>query len=289
MTEAQRQRRNTYMREYMRKRYWRLKREASRRRRWTDAELAQLAAQYPHMKTAVIAAMLERPLYTVYQAAAKRGLVKTPEYLASPSACRLRREGEVGKPYRYPKGHVPANKGLRRPGWAPGRMKTTQFKKGQQNHNVMPVGATRLVDGYLYIKVAAVRYVPYTVNWLPLHILAWERANGRALPSGHCLWFRDGNRTNVESENLELITRAENMRRNFVHNLPKPLAELLQLRGALVRQINRREGNAKQDRGPQGNSVRHAQGPPRQGQADGDRSRKGRRRGGARADQLGKG
>ena len=39
---------------------------------------------------------------------------------------------------------------------------------------------------------------------------------------------------------LELVTRAELMARNTVQNLPKPLAQLVQLRGALKRQITRR-------------------------------------------------
>jgi hypothetical protein len=276
-TKAGRAAYNAYMREYMRKRYWRLKRQASLRRRWSPAEDSQVRAQYPHMKTAVIAAMLERPASSVYQAAARLGVEKSPEYMASPAACRLRRGDEVGKNHRFPKGHVPANKGTRRPGWAPGRMKETQFKAGQKNHNVMPVGTTRLIDGYVYIKVAAVRYVPYTVNWLPVHILGWERAAGRPMPPGHCLWFRDGDRMNVAVENLELITRAENMRRNTVHNLPKPLAEIVQLRGALVRQINRREkrDGKQQDRRPARDSVRHAARSPRQGEADGDRPGEG--------------
>jgi hypothetical protein len=40
---------------------------------------------------------------------------------------------------------------------------------------------------------------------------------------------------------LELISRAENMRRNSYHTrYPKEVAQLIQLRGALNRQINKR-------------------------------------------------
>ncbi len=246
------------------------------RRLWPPAMEALLRQLYPDTATWKLARRFKRPRAQVYAKAAKLGLKKSAAYLAGPEACRLRRGDNIGAPYRFPKGHVPANKGLRRPGWAAGRMQETQFKKGQQNHNIMPVGATRLVDGYLYVKVAAVRYVPYTVNWLPLHVLNWERANGRLLPKGHCLWFRDGNRGNVDPANLELITRAENMRRNTVHNLPKPLAELVQLRGALQRQINRREGKReKQDRGSSQPPVRDARGAQGQGSPHGDRARQG--------------
>ena len=37
----------------------------------------------------------------------------------------------------------------------------------------MPIGSTRLMDGYVYFKVADVPNVPYTVNWLPLSVTDW--------------------------------------------------------------------------------------------------------------------
>jgi hypothetical protein len=125
-------------------------------------------------------------------------------------------------------------------------MRETQFKPGVSSWRTMPIGSTRLVDGYVYVKVAAVPHVPYTVNWLPLHIIEWERVHG-PLPAGHCLWFKDGDRLNVDVANLELHTRAENLARNSVHNLPKPLAQAVQLLGALTRQIRRRT-REEQDR-----------------------------------------
>ena len=71
-------------------------------------------------------------------------------------------------------------------------------------------------------------------------------------PAG--LWFallmkRRDHRLDVRLDNLECITRRENMARNTVHNLPKPLAETIQLLGALNRQIRRRaHAREKQDR-----------------------------------------
>lgn len=289
LTAARRRARNAYMRVYMRRRYRRLKLQEGRKRFWSPEAIEWLHHAYPNQKTSTLALAMGRKVSSVYQKARGLGLEKTREYLDSPAACRLRRDGRAGVAYRYPKGHVPANKGLRRPGWASGRMKETQFKKGVVNgraaQHLMPLGATRLVDGYVYVKVAAVQNVAYTVNWKPLHILTWERANGRPLPKSHCLAFRDGNRTNVELDNLELISRAELMRRNTVHNLPKPLAEIVQLRGALIRQINRREKKNEQqqqqrgqrNRGPARDPVRHAARSPQQGKAHGDRPRQGRR------------
>lgn len=218
------------------------------RRFWTAAEDAILRARYPHEPTAPLAQDLSRSLTATFARALGLGLTKTPAYLDSPAACRLRRGDQVGKAYRFKPGLVPANKGIRRPGYGPGRMKDTQFKPGHGGTKTMPIGATRLIDGYVYVKVAAVPKVPHTVNWLPLHILNWERANGRPLPEGHCLWFLDGDRTNVDVSNLTLVTRADNMRRNTVHNWPKPLAQTVQLIGALRRQIRRKTRAEEQDR-----------------------------------------
>jgi hypothetical protein len=178
------------------------------------------AALYADTATWKLARRFKRPISASTQRRAQLGLRRAPPTSPGPHACRLRRGDEVGKAYRFPKGHVPANKGLRRPGWATGRMKETQFKKGQANHNVMPIGATRLVDGYVYLKVAEVRYVPYTVNWKPLHVLNWERANGRPLPADSACASAIGDRLNCALENLELITRAENMRRNTSTTYP---------------------------------------------------------------------
>jgi hypothetical protein len=76
----------------------------------------------------------------------------------------------------------------------------------------------------------------------------WTAANG-AIPRGHTLTFQNGDKTDVRLDNLELIPRRALMARNSIHNLPKPLADTVQLLGALNRQIRKRtEGHAQQDR-----------------------------------------
>lgn len=222
--------------------------QARRRRRfWTSKATARVKGDYPHMATWKIARALKRPIYAIYRKAVALGLRKSAEYLAGPDACRLRRGNNVGAAYRFKPGQVPANKGLRRPGWFAGRMKETQFRKGERNWHQMPIGATRLVEGYLYLKVAEVPHQPYTVNWKPLHILDWERANGRPMPEGHVLRFRDGNRLNVALANLELLTRRENARRNSMHRLPESIKRAIFAKAALVRRIHRMEEQRAED------------------------------------------
>ena len=103
------------------------------------------------------------------------------------------------EPTQFKKGHVPANKGKKGVGgWAP-----TQFKKGHKPANYKPVGTERVnTDGYVEIKIADPR------TWKGKHKIIWEAANG-PVPPGHVLIFADGNKLNVNLENLLLITRRE--------------------------------------------------------------------------------
>lgn len=200
-----------------------------------------LRAIYPHESSAAVATRMHRTIHAIYARARILDLTKTAAYLASPAACRLRRGDEVGAAFRFRKGQIPVNKGIRRPGWGPGRMKETQFKKGcrlrHANQTYKPVGAERISkDGYLERKIND--ELPLQKRWRSVHLLVWEAANG-PLPPGHAIVFRNGNRQDRSLSNLELVTRAQLMARNTVHNLPAPLPQTIQLLGALKRKINR--------------------------------------------------
>lgn len=219
------------------------------KRLWTSEEDDILIERYPHESTKTIAKALKRTVASVYhRAQAYWGLAKTPEYLASPDACRLRRGDNVGERYRFKKGQVPFNKGLKRPaGWSPGRMKETQFKKGERSGVAVrvykPIGTERISkDGYLERKIHD--GLPLQSRWRAVHLLVWEEANG-PLPRGHAIAFKNGDKRDVRLDNLECITRRELMARNTVHNLPKELASAIQLLGALKRQINRKAKGIK--------------------------------------------
>jgi hypothetical protein len=134
---------------------------------------------------------------------------------------------------RFEKGHATWNKGKK--GWNPEKCKATHFKKGTRPPNYRPVGTIRVVDGYQEIKMAEGMR-----QWRQLHRVIWERLCG-PIPKGSNLIFRDGNRLNISIVNLELVTKAENMKRNSYHtNYPKEIAQLIQLQGAINRQINKR-------------------------------------------------
>jgi len=220
---------------------------------WTAAEDALLRERYATTPTATLAQVLSRGIYGVYNRARILGLTKSEAYLNSPEGGRLLEGDARGAACRFPKGNVPANKGLRRPGYGPGRMKATQFQPGTRQGVAMalykPIGTERISkDGYLERKTHD--ELPSGIcrteanrlrqrRWRPVHILVWESEHG-PLPKGHALAFKNGDKRDIRLDNLECITRAELMKRNTIHNLPTPVARAVQLLGALNRQIRRK-------------------------------------------------
>ncbi len=214
------------------------------RRFWTDIELKVLRKFYADEPTIAIAQALGRPVGQVYGQARKLGLQKSEAYMASPHASRLRRGDNIGKAYQFEKGHVPANKGIRRPGWAVGKMAQTQFKPGSSPHNTLPIGSYRLdKDGVLQRKINN-NPGSNSVRWRGVHELVWVEANG-PVPAKHIVVFKRGARTNVLEEitldKIECISLAENMRRNTLHRYPTEIVDAIRARAVLNRRINRVE------------------------------------------------
>lgn len=210
---------------------------------WTDADHAALCRLYPVTATRDVAAQLGRTERAVYQRAEAYGIRKSPEYLASPAAARF--DGrDCGR--RFAKGLTPWNAGKR--GWqAGGRSVQTQFKAGQRtgaaSRNHRPVGSElETKDGIVLRKVSDTG--DRRTDWRPVHVLLWESAHG-PVPAGHIVVFADRNRRNFTLSNLELVTRAENMRRNsYLTRYPKDVADVIRLRGALNRKITNRSKRA---------------------------------------------
>lgn len=219
--------------------------KAKQRKQWAAADEWMLRAFYPHVSNHVLSRRLHCSIAALYRRAHQIGLHKSQIYLDSSDACRLQRGDNVGAAFRFKKGHVSHNKGKQMPGWGPGRMRETQFKKGQVSLNTMPMWSFRWCDGYLMLKTGAPTRKP-TTGWEYAHKLIWEQANG-PLPDWRIarLWWKDGDHANCSLSNLELVTGREHVRRTTIHNFPAPLRQVIQLKGALKRRIGRMENDAK--------------------------------------------
>ncbi|MDO9345395.1 HNH endonuclease signature motif containing protein [Pseudomonas orientalis] len=208
---------------------------------WSEAEERTLIARYPDEPTQVLAAELGLSVYQVYAKAKRLGLSKSVEFLRSSLCGRL--DGKLGAEFRFPKGSVPWNKGLKGLP-SSGRMTQTQFKAGNKPGNWLPVGSLRTTpDGYQQKKITDTGYPP--VDWKAVHVLLWEEHHG-PVPLNMCVCFKDGNKAHIALNNLELLTRAERMRRNTIHRYPEELKSAIRAIGKLKRTIREVE-NEEQD------------------------------------------
>lgn len=194
---------------------------------WQPWEDEILRRNYHNTTNAVLAKALGRSKSSIAARAFKLRLLKDKEFIL-----------EHAKKSWFQKGHVPANKGKKMPYNA--NSARTRFKKGQIPPNQVPIGSlTHDKDGYLKIKVSDGS--TKKDRWKFVHRKLWEEHHGK-IPEGHIVAFRNGDKTDIRIENLELISMKENMARNSLdRNYPPELKQLTQLIGALNRQINKRK------------------------------------------------
>lgn len=208
---------------------------------WTPDEDETLRLNFPMWPAFLVGHIIGRSASSVHQRAKRLGVEKHPDHWRNPMAHLWAGFGHPNTiASRIKPGATPANKGKRRPrGWAPGRMATTQFRPGTRPYNWQPVGSLRVdAQGYTWRKVRD-GAVPARHNWRMLHVLMWEDVHG-PVPKGWIVVFRNGDRHDLRLDNLEMIHRRDNARRNCMYTrMPPELARLAQMKGALTRRINR--------------------------------------------------
>lgn len=176
------------------------------KKRWTKAEEAQLQRDYADTATPILARRFRCRADSVRYKAKSLGVKKSAKYLAS--------------------------------------LLSGRFKPGNRTSRHRPVGAQRITkDGYLQRKVSDTGYPPR--DWTGEHILMWEAQHG-PVPQEHVVAFRDGNRQNLRLDNLELISRADLIRRNTIHRYPPALKKAIRQAGQLRKAIRERR-HEKQD------------------------------------------
>ena len=203
---------------------------------WTDEERAKLAQLYPDLPTAEIEQIMGKTKHAIYYQANKMGLKKSEAFYAAGHGGRVSKGTTIGRDFQFEKGHNPWNKGTK--GLCLGGEKTW-FMKGQQAFNKKPLGAERLTkDGYLQRKMTETGYPPH--DWVEVHRLLWEEHHG-PIPEGHVIIFKDGNKKNICIENLEMLTLAENVKRNSIHRYPPQVKTAIRALGKFKQRIKKHE------------------------------------------------
>ena len=118
----------------------------------------------------------------------------------------------------WKKGHIPHNKGLKGIHYSP----KTEFKKGQKPQNYR--GGYKICKDGIYVRVGKQKY-SYQVNGKQMIVGKYEQLARKKYREAFgkfdkkmIIFHKDGDIYNNEIENLELITRAELLKRNQYHN-----------------------------------------------------------------------
>lgn len=216
------------------------------RRPWTPAEEDILRDLYPDVTCADLAALLDRKPGSVYQAVVRLGIQKSPYFFESDVSGRMLR-GKLNERMittRFQPGMTPWNKGTHYQ--AGGASVATQFKPGSKPLKTQPVGAYRLVTertGRVHLEQkTSERRGANHMRWTPVSRQVWEATHG-PVPDGHMVVFRKGMHTakldEITLDCVECISRAEHAHRNHPNRSNPDMAKLIQLKGAITRQVNR--------------------------------------------------
>ena len=128
-----------------------------------------------------------------------------------------------GRTGQFEKGNKPHNTGTK------GIMKAnrTSFKKGDKPKNMKPLGSERVCskDGYILVKVAERNpYNGQPTRYRAKHIVEWEKVHG-PVPEGYIIRFKDNDKLNCSPDNLEMVSKRENLylNQNGYSDLPAEL------------------------------------------------------------------
>lgn len=197
-------------------------------RKWTEEDMRILRELYPHTRTEELCNILNRSARSVYSQANTNGIKKTQEFINDLLRLEADRLKKYGIATRYKKGNPTWNKNVK--GYMGANV--TSFKKGQLPHNTKSIGDEKLnKEGHTLVKIGHKK-------WIRKHRLIWEQANG-PIPKGFYIRIKDGNKENYNLDNMELVTMAENMRRNTMHRYPEELKNTMRALQKLKRTIKK--------------------------------------------------
>jgi len=192
---------------------------------FTDNEIQYIRDNYPDQLTMTIANELGRTERSIYRMATVLDIHKSKEYKQGMVSGKF---VEMGHGSRFGKGSIPWNKGIK---CMPIKAKGSLFADGHRPWQTKYDGCiSERIDAegriYKYIRIELRK-------WIPLHVKNWMDVNG-PVPVGHIVIFKDASAPDRERiENLELISRQENLYRNRLHQYPKDLQGVIKLKNKL--------------------------------------------------------
>lgn len=189
--------------------------------------------RFPNEKTQDLADELGLTYSQLSNRAHSMGLKKSEEFKQSDKSGRHNLI-EKGKKTRFQLGHTPVNKGVKMPDHIYDKVKHSMFKKGNRPHNWKADGSIverndKTGRSYLYFKVK-------DSHWILYHNKIWMDHHG-PIPEKHIISFKDGNTLNCDISNLELLSMAENAKRNSIHRFPDDVKEVIRLKAKLTKKI----------------------------------------------------
>lgn len=226
---------------------------SAKRHRWSWADEELMRLEYATSSTADLARVFGLSVSKVHRKAHDMGLHKSRELIAETARQRATRPDHGGRRTRIKPGAEPWNKGIKGVTGTQDACRATQFKPGTVPHTWRPIG-TQVVNaaGVLDQKVSD-EPGPRHKRWKPVSLLVWQAAHG-PVPPGMVLSFKPGRQTVdpalITPDALELLTRAQLMQRNSIHNHPEPIKRAIRAVGALTRSINRAGRSQPQGRAP---------------------------------------
>lgn len=187
---------------------------------WTSEMDTLIKKMYPNTSSIEIAQRLNVSINAVYNRAFVLGLKKSKAFISQTAKNNIK-FSENAKKTQFKKGRISHNKGKKQSEFlspeAIEKTKATRFKKGHTPHNAKYDGHERVsIHGYIEVRVSLGKYVLK-------HRKIWQEHYGE-IPKGSIIIFKDGNPLNCVIENLELISREENvMRNNCCANYPREI------------------------------------------------------------------
>lgn len=200
-------------------------------KKWTLKQDDYLQVNYKNMLAKTMAANLNRTLSSV------KNRLHILNLKLDTETKKLR--CDIGK---FKAGKSPKNKGKKREEFMSKesieKCIKSQFKKGNEPHNTKKAGLiTQRADKtgriYQYIKIE-------NSNWQLLQRVIYEKYYG-AIHKNYIVKFKDGNTMNCEIENLQLISKKENMQQNTISRFPPELISVIKLTAKLNKQIIKKQ------------------------------------------------